>query len=42
MPAGVDESIWEKAKQAFKESYGRLPNTDKDYAIVMEIYKKIS
>lgn len=42
MPEGVDEAIWAKAKKAFKESYGRMPNTDKDYAIVMEIYKKMS
>lgn len=42
MPVWVkDEDIWEKAKQAFKKSYGHEPESDKDWAIVTSIYKKM-
>jgi len=39
---GVDEKEWEKAKKAFKKSYGKEPTEDRDFAIVMSIYKKMT
>lgn len=35
-PGKVDEALWEKAKKAVQEEYGKL-----DYAIVTAIYKKM-
>jgi hypothetical protein len=47
MPANVvktkrDEEKWKEAKAAFKKSYSKEPSEDKDWAIVMTIYKKMS
>jgi hypothetical protein len=47
MPANVvktkkDEEKWKKAKEAFKKSYDKDPSEDKDWAIVMSIYKKMT
>lgn len=47
MPASVvktpeDEKNWEDAKRAFKTTYDREPSGDKDWVIVMSIFKKMS
>ena len=42
MPGSLDEKKWNKAKAAFKKSYGKEPKADKDFAIVMSIYKKMT
>ena len=42
MPDWVkDEDKWNDAKKAFKKSYDKEPKTDKDWAIVTDIYKKM-
>ncbi len=42
MPSWVkDEDVWNKAKNAFRDSYGNSPSSDKDYAILTTIYKNM-
>jgi hypothetical protein len=41
MPEGLIENKWDTAKTLFTKSYGYKPLNEKDWAIVMEIYKKI-
>ncbi len=41
MPNNVNEELWNKAVEAFKESYNKPPETDKDWKLVMDIYKNM-
>jgi aromatic ring-cleaving dioxygenase len=44
MPQGIDkrdEKIWDKAIDAFKKQYKKNPNSDRDYAIVSDIFDKM-
>lgn len=41
MPGNINESLWNKAVEAFKESYNREPKTDEDWKIVMDVYKNM-
>jgi len=36
-----DEKKWNDAKSAFKKQYSKDPSDDKDWAIVMHIYKQM-
>jgi len=40
-PGDVDDAVWSDAKRKFKDTYGHEPKSDKDWAIVMTIYRKM-
>lgn len=43
MPEWVENhDIWIKAKDAFKQSYGKEPESAKDFSIVTTIYKNMN